>query len=46
VKTTKTNAVRLLDCLGVRYDLRGYDVDPEDLVAETVARKERGRSTR
>jgi len=35
----KTNAVRLLDQLGVRYQLREYEVDPEDLAAETVARK-------
>jgi Cys-tRNA(Pro)/Cys-tRNA(Cys) deacylase len=37
--TAKTNAVRLLDRLGVRYELREYEVDPEDLAAETVARK-------
>src|SRR5690242_2312007 len=36
--TAKTNAVRLLDRLGVRYELREYEVDPEDLAAETVAR--------
>jgi Cys-tRNA(Pro)/Cys-tRNA(Cys) deacylase len=35
----KTNAVRLLDTLGVRYELREYAVDPEVLEAETVARK-------
>ena len=35
----KTNAARILDGLGIRYDLRTYDVDPEDLSAETVARK-------
>ena len=35
----KTNAVRLLDSLGVRYELREYEVDPDDLAAETVARK-------
>jgi Cys-tRNA(Pro)/Cys-tRNA(Cys) deacylase len=35
----KTNAVRLLDALRIRYQLREYDVDPEDLVAETVAAK-------
>ena len=35
----KTNAARLLDTLGVRYELREYDVDPEDLSAETVAAK-------
>jgi len=35
----KTNAVRLLDTLGVRYDLREYEVDPEVLDADSVARK-------
>jgi Cys-tRNA(Pro)/Cys-tRNA(Cys) deacylase len=35
----KTNATRILDSLGVRYELREYDVDPEDLSAETVAAK-------
>src|SRR3954451_24224183 len=35
----KTNAVRLLDRLGVPFELRAYEVDPEDLAAETVARK-------
>jgi len=35
----KTNAVRLLDTLGIAYELREYEVDPEDLSAETVARK-------
>ena len=35
----KTNAVRMLDALGVHYELREYEVDPEDLAAETVARK-------
>ncbi|MGB7761660.1 MAG: Cys-tRNA(Pro) deacylase [Bryobacteraceae bacterium] len=35
----KTNAVRLLDTLGVRYELREYEIDPEALDAETVARK-------
>jgi Cys-tRNA(Pro)/Cys-tRNA(Cys) deacylase len=38
-KPTKTNAVRILDTLGIRYELRAYDVDLEDLSAETVARK-------
>jgi len=37
--THKTNAVRLLDHLGIRYELRDYEVDPEDLAAETVAAK-------
>lgn len=35
----KTNAVRLLDQLGIRYELREYEVDPDDLAAETVAAK-------
>lgn len=35
----KTNAVRLLDQLGIRYELREYAVDPEDLAAESVAAK-------
>lgn len=35
----KTNACRLLDTLGIHYELREYEVDPEDLSAETVARK-------
>jgi len=35
----KTNAVRVLDNLGIKYDLREYEVDPEDLSAETVAAK-------
>src|SRR5579863_5934596 len=33
----KTNAVRLLDQLAIRYELREYEVDPENLAAETVA---------
>ena len=36
---SKTNAARLLDTLKVPYELRDYDVDPEDLSAETVAKK-------
>ena len=35
----KTNAARLLDQMGIRYELRAYEVDPEDLAAETVAAK-------
>ena len=35
----KTNAARLLDSLGIAYEVRAYDVDPEDLTAATVARK-------
>jgi Cys-tRNA(Pro)/Cys-tRNA(Cys) deacylase len=35
----KTNAARLLDSLGIAYELRTYEVDPDDLAAETVAAK-------
>jgi Cys-tRNA(Pro)/Cys-tRNA(Cys) deacylase len=35
----KTNAARMLDGLGINYELRAYEVDPEDLAAETVAAK-------
>jgi Cys-tRNA(Pro)/Cys-tRNA(Cys) deacylase len=35
----KTNAVRLLESLDVQYELREYEVDPDDLAAETVAAK-------
>ena len=35
----KTNAARILDALGIRYELREYEVDPDDLSAETVAKK-------
>jgi Cys-tRNA(Pro)/Cys-tRNA(Cys) deacylase len=35
----KTNAARILDALGIRYELREYEVDEEDLSAESVARK-------
>jgi Cys-tRNA(Pro)/Cys-tRNA(Cys) deacylase len=35
----KTNAVRLLEEMGVQYELRPYEVDPDDLTAETVADK-------
>ena len=37
--TQKTNAARLLDEMGIRYELREYEVDPNDLAAETVAAK-------
>jgi Cys-tRNA(Pro)/Cys-tRNA(Cys) deacylase len=38
--TQKTNAARLLDQMGIRYELREYEVDPaEDLAAEAVAAK-------
>jgi Cys-tRNA(Pro)/Cys-tRNA(Cys) deacylase len=35
----KTNAARVLDDLGLPYELRAYEVDPADLRAETVAMK-------
>lgn len=35
----KTNAVRALERLGVKFELRTYEVDPDDLGAERVARK-------
>jgi len=35
----KTNAVRLLEEMGVAHELREYEVDPDDLTAETVAAK-------
>jgi len=35
----KTNAVRLLDEAKIPYELREYEVDPEDLAATTVAKK-------
>ncbi|MGO9914128.1 MAG: Cys-tRNA(Pro) deacylase [Isosphaeraceae bacterium] len=37
--TAKTNAVRLLKRLCVNFELRAYEVDPDDLSAETVAGK-------
>ena len=36
---SKTNAARILDQLGIAYELRDYEVDPEDLAAESVAAK-------
>jgi Cys-tRNA(Pro)/Cys-tRNA(Cys) deacylase len=35
----KTNAARMLDSLGIGYELREYAVDPSDLSAGTVAAK-------
>jgi len=35
----KTNAARLLDQMGIHYELREYEVDPNDSAAETVAAK-------
>ena len=39
MSTPKTNAIRLLDRLGIAYELKAYEVDPDDLAAESVARK-------
>jgi Cys-tRNA(Pro)/Cys-tRNA(Cys) deacylase len=38
-KAPKTNAARQLDQLGIRYELREYEVDPNHLEAERVAEK-------
>jgi Cys-tRNA(Pro)/Cys-tRNA(Cys) deacylase len=35
----KTNAVRILDNLGISYQLLTYEVDPDDLAAESTALK-------
>ncbi len=35
----KTNAARLLDKLEIKYDLREYEIDVEDLSAQAVAAK-------
>ncbi|WNZ25252.1 Cys-tRNA(Pro) deacylase [Leptolyngbya sp. NK1-12] len=35
----KTNAVRILDTLGIAYQLLAYEVDPNDLAAESIAEK-------
>ena len=35
----KTNAARRLDQMGIHYELREYEVDPDDLTAEAVAAK-------
>jgi Cys-tRNA(Pro)/Cys-tRNA(Cys) deacylase len=39
MRRMKTNAARILDALGIAYEVREYEVDPEDLAAESVARK-------
>lgn len=36
---TKTNAARILDKLGIKYELIAYEVDESDLSATTVASK-------
>jgi Cys-tRNA(Pro)/Cys-tRNA(Cys) deacylase len=35
----KTKAVRILDQLGINYELREYEVDLDDLSAPSVAQK-------
>lgn len=35
----KTNAIRIIEQLNIPYETREYEVDPEDLAAETVAAK-------
>jgi Cys-tRNA(Pro)/Cys-tRNA(Cys) deacylase len=35
----KTNGARFLESLGIAFELREYEVDPEDLSALTVAKK-------
>ncbi len=35
----KTNAARILDKLEISYELRAYEVDPDDLTALSVAKK-------
>jgi len=35
----KTNGARILESLGIAYELREYEVDPDDLSALTVAKK-------
>jgi len=39
VAALKTNAVRRLENLNIAFELREYEVDPEDLSAEAVAAK-------
>jgi Cys-tRNA(Pro)/Cys-tRNA(Cys) deacylase len=38
-QAVKTNATRILDGLAIPYQVRAYEVDPDDLRAETVAAK-------
>ena len=35
----KTNGARILESLGISFEIQEYEVDPEDLSATTVARK-------
>jgi Cys-tRNA(Pro)/Cys-tRNA(Cys) deacylase len=36
---SKTNACRILEQKGIRFETRAYEVDPDDLAAESVAAK-------
>jgi Cys-tRNA(Pro)/Cys-tRNA(Cys) deacylase len=36
---SKTNACRILDSLGIQYEMHEYEVDPDDLSAENVTAK-------
>ena len=37
--TQRTNAARFLNQMGIHYELRQSEVEPEDLASETVAVK-------
>lgn len=37
MKEKKTNAARILDSLGIKYQLHTYEVDPDNLAADHVA---------
>lgn len=37
MKEKKTNAARILDSSGIKYELHTYEVDPDNLAAEHVA---------
>jgi len=39
MKAAKTNAARLLESMDIPFELRSYEVDEDDLSAETVAAK-------
>lgn len=39
MKLVKTNAARLLESMGIAFELRSYPVDEDDLSAESVALK-------
>jgi Cys-tRNA(Pro)/Cys-tRNA(Cys) deacylase len=39
VAAGKTNAARILEQMGIEFELREYEVDPDDLSAGTVAAK-------